>query len=99
MWWDGLLEDTQEGVGLSAYGHGHGQMLHPSLDLTLKQNKKTWFISKFNRKASEEWNMFSLTYLSDEVFPELNLLQEEGLDCLLVPEIWHGERYAPRARP
>ena len=43
--------------------------------------------------------MFSLTYLSDKVFPELNLLQEEGLDRLLVPEIWHGERYAPRARP
>ena len=46
------MEDTQEGVGLSAYGHGHGQMLHPSLDLTLKQNKE--FIPKFNRKASEK---------------------------------------------
>jgi len=34
---DGLLEDSEEGAGLAADGDGHGQMLHPCLDLTLRQ--------------------------------------------------------------
>ena len=68
-------------------------------DPETKQKEELVHFKVQQKGIGEMKHVFFYVYLSDEIFSKLNLLQEEGLDRLLVPEIWHGERYAPRARP